>query len=151
MESTLTALVVRDREDEFFESVTRELETLTVSMVHVRNCAEAQCYLAAFPPPALILTDPFLLDGDWMDVVDLAIGNRERAKLIVLSPLGNVGLYVRITGHGAFDFSADSFSASELNQILHTALDEALQACLVKGEAAGEFQTGEPLEPAPSF
>ncbi len=124
----MTALLVRDREDDLSEEVTSALEALTVTTGHVRTRAEARCYPAAFHSSTLTLTDPFLLDGDWMDVLDLAIGDRERANLIVLPPRGNVGLYARITGQGACDFVADAFSAPELNGILRAALDEALHA-----------------------
>ncbi len=151
MEDTLTALLIRDREDDFCETVTRELETLAVSTIRLRNCEEVKSYMAAFPPPLLVLTDPFLADGDWLDVLDLAIGDRERANVIVLSPLGNLGLYVRVMGHGAFDFIADSFSAAELNRILRSALEEALRSRNAKGKPAGDIEVGGSLEPAPSI
>lgn len=151
MEDTMTALLIRDREDDFCEKVTRELEALEVSTIHLRTCEEVKCYIATFPPPLLLLTDPFLTDGDWLDVLDLAIGDRERANVIVLSPLGNLGLYVRVTGHGAFDFIADSFSASELNRTLRSALDEAIEARKARCEDVENREAGSPLEPAPSF
>ncbi len=124
MEFTLSALVVRNRKDNIFEAVSHEFDALAVSTDFVGTCAEAQGYLDAFGSPLLTLTDPLLLDGDWMDVRDLAIGDRERANVIVFPSSGRVGLYVRVTEGGASDF-VESFSARKLNRILRTALEEA--------------------------
>jgi ActR/RegA family two-component response regulator len=74
-------------------------------------------------PPHLVFTEATLPDGTWADVVKQALGARQPAKVIVVSRLADVRLYVHTMEGGAFDFIVPPLSAHELAHVVKPAVE----------------------------
>ena len=104
------------------------LETLRIEPHYASRCAEADRLLADATPVHLVLTDAVLADGNWLDVLDLAAKAKEKINVVVVSPRADIGLYVEVMNHGAFDFITEYFTVSEVVYVIRNAMDNALQA-----------------------
>ena len=124
MKSKFSGLLVH-AQNERFDTVKVVLEELSVAPARARNCKEAGSYLSQVPPPHVVVTEPVFPDGNWWDVMDLAAKATEKISVIVVSPVADIGLYMDVMSHGAYDFITDSFTVPELVHILRCALDDA--------------------------
>jgi DNA-binding NtrC family response regulator len=144
VKARLSALLVYDHDDGFFETVKGTLEALSVRTLHVRTCNEAGTHLGG-TPPHIALTDPVLTDGDWRKVLELAASAPKRVNVIVASRVGEVSLYLDAMTEGAFDFVTYSFSVPELVHVLVCALDNAARSRDHNGNLSIGAVTTEPL------
>ncbi|HET7841031.1 MAG TPA: hypothetical protein VFM21_05470 [Terriglobia bacterium] len=120
-------ILIYERDDRFalLQSV---LDGLSVGTRRARTCRQAGTLFAETPAPLLAVTDSVLGDGNWLDVLDLAARSREKVNVVVVSPFADVGLYIDVMDHGAFDFITDSFTVPEIVHVVRTAISSALLA-----------------------
>jgi DNA-binding NtrC family response regulator len=83
-----------------------------------RYCREALPLLREADPPHRIFTEALLPDGRWRDVVKMALEALKPLKVIVLSRLIDVRLYVETMARGAFDFIVPPITRNELAHVL---------------------------------
>jgi FixJ family two-component response regulator len=74
----------------------------------------------------LVFTEAKLPDGTWADVVKQALGARKPVKVIVVSRLADVSLYMDTMDGGAFDFIVPPLSPSELTHVVKCAVENVL-------------------------
>ena len=77
-------------------------------------------------PPHLIFMEGLLPDGTWADVVKLALGVLKPVKVIVVSRLIDVKLYVETMTRGAFDFIVPPLTRDELAHVVACAVESVL-------------------------
>jgi DNA-binding NtrC family response regulator len=123
----IRSLLVHDREDRLL-MLKSALHGLGVETTRARTCHLAGPILCDTPPPHLVFTDVVLPDGNWMDVLDLAAKAKERVNLIVVSPRADIGLYIDVMNHGAFDFITESFTVTEIVYVVKTGIENAVNA-----------------------
>jgi DNA-binding NtrC family response regulator len=112
------------------------LEGLSVKVNWLQNCREALPVLREADPPHLIFTEALLPDGTWADVVKLALEALKPVKVIVVSRLIDVGLYVQTMGSGAFDFIVPPVTRDELAHVLAGAVGSVLDLRRAQATAA---------------
>lgn len=127
MKPRVSALLVHGRDDRL-GMLKFVLEGLSVETRRVQTCREAEARLCETPRPHLVLTDTILPDGNWLDVLDSAAKAKERVNVIVVSRVADIGLYLDVMGHGAFDFITDSFTVPELVHVFRCAMDNAVKS-----------------------
>jgi DNA-binding response OmpR family regulator len=131
MKPKLCALVVCGRKDGLGD-VSVVLEALSIKVLRARNCKEAAIRLARIPSPDMVLTDVSLLDGDWKNILDLAHLPGEGAPVIVVSPEGDVELYIEVLEMGGLDFMTASFTIPEMVHVIRGAMHRALDRRLLR-------------------
>ncbi len=99
------------------------LEGRSIKVNWLRNCGEALPLLREADPPHLVFTEALLPDGNWADVVKLALEALKPVKVIVVSRLVDVKLYVDTMVGGAFDFIAPPMAGEELAHVLSCAVE----------------------------
>ena len=99
------------------------LEGRSINVAWMRNCQEASLLLTEANPPHLVFTEALLPDGDWANIVKLALGALEPVKVIVVSRLIDVRLYVDTMAGGAFDFIVPPMTSDELAHVLACAME----------------------------
>jgi len=99
------------------------LESQSTKVNWLRNCREALPLLSEADPPHLVFTEASLPDGDWADVVKLSLEALKPVKVIVVSRLIDVRLYVETMGGGAFDFIVPPVTGDELAHVLACAVE----------------------------
>ena len=77
-------------------------------------------------PPHLVFTEALLLDGNWADVIKLSLGALKPVKVIVVSRLVDIKLYVDTMDGGAFDFIVPPMTSNELAHVLACAVEDVL-------------------------
>jgi DNA-binding NtrC family response regulator len=87
-------------------------------------------------PPHLVFTEALLPDGTWAGVVKLALEALKPVKVIVVSRLIDVGLYVQTMGGGAFDFIVPPITSDELAHVLECAVESVLDLRRTQATAA---------------
>ena len=102
------------------------LEGRSVKVNWLRNYGEALTLLKGADPPHLVFTEALLPDGNWRDVVKLALEALKPVKVIVVSRLIDMRLYVETMAGGAFDFIVPPMSSDELAHVLACAIDSVL-------------------------
>jgi DNA-binding NtrC family response regulator len=124
MTPTIEALLIHPPE----EATARLRSTLReqFDVLEARSCLEASALLAQPDPPHLVLTSPELPDGTWRDVLSLAGAAREAVRVIVVSPLPDIRLYIETMESGAYDFITSSFSGPDVSYILKNAAENAI-------------------------
>jgi DNA-binding NtrC family response regulator len=99
------------------------LEGRSIKVNWLRNCGEALPLLREADPPHLVFTEALLPDGNWADVVKLALEALKPVKVIVVSRLVDIRLYVDTMVGGAFDFIAPPMASEELAHVLSCAVE----------------------------
>ncbi|MGA2985398.1 MAG: response regulator [Terriglobia bacterium] len=99
------------------------LEGQAIQICWLTTFQEALPMLQDANPPHLVFTEAKLPDGIWADVVKQAIGARKPMKVIVVSRLVDVDLYVDAMEGGAFDFIVPPLSTSELTHVVKCAVE----------------------------
>jgi DNA-binding NtrC family response regulator len=102
------------------------LENRSVKVSWLRNLGEALPLLKDANPPHLVFTEASLPDGTWTDVVKLALAALKPVKVIVVSRLIDMRLYVETMAAGAFDFIVPPVTGDELAHVLACAVESVL-------------------------
>jgi hypothetical protein len=99
------------------------LESQSIKIRWLTTVYEVGPLLQGPDPPHLVFTEATLPDGTWADVVKHALGARQPVKVIVVSRLVDVRLYVHTMEGGAFDFIVPPLSAHELTHVVKHAVE----------------------------
>jgi len=102
------------------------LEGLSIKVNWLQNYREALPLLREADPPHLVFTEALLPDGTWADVVKLALEALKPVKVIVVSRLIDVELYVQTMGGGVFDFVVPPATSDELAHVLAGAVGSVM-------------------------
>jgi DNA-binding NtrC family response regulator len=102
------------------------LEERSIKVNWLRNFGEALPLLREADPPHLVFTEASLPDATWTDVVNLALEALKPVKVIVVSRLIDMRLYVEAMAGGAFDFIVPPMTSDELAHILACAVESVL-------------------------
>jgi len=102
------------------------LEGRSTKVNWLQNYREALPLLRGADPPHLVFTEALLPDGNWTDVVKLALEALKPVKVIVVSRLVDIKLYVDTIFGGAFDFIVPPMSSDELAHVLACAVESVL-------------------------
>ena len=102
------------------------LESQSIKIRWLTTVQEVGPLLQGPNPPHLVFTEAKLPDGTWADVVKQALGARKPVKVIVVSRLADVSLYVDTMEGGAFDFIVPPLSPSELTHVVKCAVENVL-------------------------
>ena len=102
------------------------LEERSIKVNWLRNYGEALPLFREADPPHLVFTEASLPDGTWADVAKLALDALKPVKVIVVSRLINMRLYVETMTGGAFDFIVPPMTLDELAHVLACAVDNVL-------------------------
>jgi DNA-binding NtrC family response regulator len=102
------------------------LEGRSVKVKWLQNYREALPLLREADPPHLVFTEALLPDGNWKDVVKLSLEALKPVKVIVVSRLVDIKLYVETIFGGAFDFIVPPMTSDELAHILACAVESVL-------------------------
>ncbi len=145
-----TALLIGDHVDEFFETAYAIFETMSVRTIRLKCSKEAADYLAASPPPHVVLTDAALLDMTWKGIVDLAQKAPCRVNVVVASRVADLPLYLDVMSEGAYDFVTYSSTVPELVHIFQGALSSAARSRASKVDSVRPTKVDDPLEPTPT-
>ena len=113
------------------------LEGRSVKVNWLRYCREALPVLREADPPHLVFTEALLPDGTWTDVVKLALAALQPVKVIVVSRLIDMRLYVDTMAGGAFDFIVPPMTGDELAHVLACAVESVLNLRRTQATAAG--------------
>ncbi len=120
-EQKISALLVHDREEPF-EALRLILENQRIKTYRARNRADLSRLLSQPNPPQLVFTDTVLPDATWEEVLGMAVGAGGPLRVIVVSRVVNLGLYLKVLESGAFDFIVPPFLASDLAHIVRCAM-----------------------------
>jgi len=101
----------------------QSLEGRSIKVNWLKTCGEALPLLRKADPPHLVFTEALLPDGNWADVVKLALGALKPVKVIVVSRLADIKLYVDTIVGGAFDFIVPPMTGDELAHVLACAVE----------------------------
>lgn len=112
------------------------LEGRSIKVNWLRYCREALPVLKEANPPHLVFTEALLPDGTWADVVKLALAALKPVKVIVVSRLIDMKLYVETMAGGAFDFIVPPMTGDELAHILACAAESVLDLRRKRATAA---------------
>src|SRR5271157_2613401 len=102
------------------------LEGRSIKVNWLQNYREASPLLREADPPHLVFTEALLPDGNWSDVVKLALEALKPVKVIVVSRLVDLRLYLDTMVGGAFDFIVPPMTGDELAHVLACAVDSVL-------------------------
>jgi DNA-binding NtrC family response regulator len=115
------------------------LEGRSIKVNWLTNFREALPLLRAADPPHLVFTEASLPDGTWADVVKLALEALKPVKVIVVSRLIDVRLYVETMVGGACDFIVPPMTSNELVHVLACAVESVLNLRQTQALAAGRI------------
>lgn len=125
MKGTINALLVHNGEA-WFLVLESMLKKQGIATRCVRSCGEALAWLTPTDAPQLVFADTELPDGTWADVLNLATTQtRNAAKVVVVSPLVDLKLYLNALESGAFDFIVPPFGAGDVAHIVRSATSGA--------------------------
>ena len=102
------------------------LEGRSIKVKWLTNYSEVLPLLRLPDPPHLVFTEASLPDGTWTDVVKLALEALKPVRVIVVSRLIDMKLYVETMAGGAFDFIVPPMARDELTHVLACAVDSVL-------------------------
>ena len=92
-----------------------------VDTLRVRDCGQAASALCFQTPPVLVFTATDLPDGTWEDVLKLSANVRAPVKVVVVSRVVDVSLYLDVLEGGGFDFVVPPFYPTEVAHIVRCA------------------------------
>jgi ActR/RegA family two-component response regulator len=102
------------------------LERHAIQVCWLTTLREAIPLLRSANPPHLVFAEDTLPDGSWADAVKQTLGASEPVKVIVVSRMDDVGLYVDAMSGGAFDFIVTPLSALKLDYVVKRAMEKVL-------------------------
>ena len=97
---------------------------LTRSTVQVRTastCHEAAAVLRHDPTVRIVLTDLYLSDGTWVDVLRRAGAAPGSPRVVVCPRLADERLWAQVLEEGAFDILVEPYHEPEVSRILDAA------------------------------
>jgi len=112
------------------------LEGRSIQVNWLQNYREALPLLREADPPHLVFTEASLPDGNWADVVKLSLEALKPVKVIVVSRLIDIKLYVETMVGGAFDFIVPPMASNELAHVLACAVESVLNLRQTQAMAA---------------
>jgi DNA-binding NtrC family response regulator len=121
----LCAFLVYDQEEPL-QAVERILLDWGMPTQRIRNFAGTKAALSEANSPALVLTDTFLPDGTWADVLRTSRSFRSGPPVIVVSRVVDIPLYLDALESGAYDFVVPPFTLAGLAHIIRGAILESL-------------------------
>jgi two-component system response regulator TctD len=98
-------------------NVSRMLEPAQIQCDHVANCREARSRLAADSYDA-VLTEAYLPDGDWKDVLNLTFDLGPSPAVIVTHRVADDRFWAEVLNLGCYDMLAQPFDTREVQRIL---------------------------------
>jgi len=119
------ALLVGNQEA-CFQALQTVLEKLEIDTRRTRSCVETLALLAGADPPHLVFTDTQLPDGTWADLLRLSANARGLVKVIVVSRVVDIALYLDVLDAGGFDFVVPPFYPAEVAHIVRCATQGGL-------------------------
>ena len=125
MGEKVIALLVGNQET-CFQALQKILEKLEVGTRRTRSCVETLPLLAGADPPHLVFTDTQLPDGTWADLLRLSAKARGFVKVIVVSRVVDIALYLDVLDAGGFDFVVPPFYPAEVAHIVRCATQGGL-------------------------
>ena len=120
MGGKVIALLVGNQET-CFQALQTILEKLEIDTRRTRSCVETLPLLAGADPPHLVFTDTQLPDGTWADLLRLSAKARGFVKVIVVSRVVDIALYLDVLDAGGFDFVVPPFYPAEVAHIVRCA------------------------------
>jgi DNA-binding NtrC family response regulator len=136
MKEEISALLLH-RPTESQRVLKQALEGRAIKVNWLRSFAEALPLLREATPPHLVFTEASLPDGTWADVVKLALEALKPVKVIVVSRLIDVRLYVETMAGGASDFIVPPMTSNELGHVVACAVQSVLNLRQTHAMAAG--------------
>ena len=124
MKEEISAVVHQPAESQ--RLLKQALEGRSIKVNWLRNYREALPLLRGANPPHLVFTEALLPVGTWTDVVKLALEALKPVKVIVVSRLIDIRLYVETMAGGAFDFIVPPATSDELSHVLAGAVESVL-------------------------
>jgi two-component system response regulator PilR (NtrC family) len=109
------------------KALTSILPLYDAEPVFASSMREARAVLAN-EPVALVVCEDSLMDGSFRDLLPVARAARGDVPVVVTSRTANPEVYLEAMKLGAFDFVASPFNHTELDRIVHNALNRALAA-----------------------
>lgn len=116
------ALLVSDG-DESFESLKALLKSGGMEVWNSRTRGEATRLLDQ-THPELIFTATHLIDGSWMDIVNVADKAPVATNVIVVGRCKDVQLYLATIDQGAFDFVLPPFEVDPISHVVRVASED---------------------------
>jgi DNA-binding NtrC family response regulator len=126
MKEEISALVLH-QPAESQRLLKQALEGQSIKVDWLETYREALPLLRKGDPPHLVFTEALLPDGNWEDVVKLALEALKPVKVIVVSRLADNRLYLETMVGGAFDFMVPPMTSSELTHIVACATESVLK------------------------
>ena len=126
MQERLTALLIMSG-----ERCTQLLDHLQGMQAEVRTaagCAEALDLLRDDPNVNLVLTNLYLPDGAWYDVLSRVLERHAHAKVVVCLHVADERLWTQVLEAGGFDVLVEPYQECEVRRILHAAAGYRLAA-----------------------
>lgn len=106
------------------ETISRMLETAFVDCEHAANCRDARSRLAG-NAYAAILTEADLPDGNWKDIVRLAIDLPAQPAVVVTRPAADDRFWGDVLSLGCYDLLTQPFDTREVQRILSLACGQS--------------------------
>ena len=85
------------------------------------TCQEAAQVLKDDPAVQVVLTDLYLPDGTWIDVLRRAAGAQSAPRVVVCPRVADEGLWAQVLEAGAFDVLVRPYREPEVFRILEAA------------------------------
>jgi CheY-like chemotaxis protein len=102
------------------------LESHLIQIHCLTSVQEALPLLRDANPPHLVFTEDTLPDGTWAEVVKRAMMACKPVKVIVVSRVVDVSLYVEAMDGGAYDFIVPPLSAVKVDYVVERAMETVL-------------------------
>ncbi len=102
------------------------LQSHSIDIHCLTTVQEALPLLRDPDPPHLVFTEDTLPDGTWAEVVKRSLMASKPVKVIVISRVVDVSLYVEAMDGGAFDFIVPPLSAIKLDYVVKRAMETVL-------------------------
>jgi DNA-binding NtrC family response regulator len=99
-------------------------EAVALRLAH--DLGEASQVMHGAQPPHVVFTDTKLSDGDWQDVLTLALKAAQAVNVVVVSAVGNISLYFEAMELGAFDFLTPNIAPRDFRLLLQAAAEDAV-------------------------
>jgi len=103
------------------------LGSLTLYFKHVADLKQARRMIGS-DPYQVILTEARLLDGNWVDVLNLAREATPTPEVIVTDRFADARFWAEALNLGAYDLIAQPFAAPEVQRILSNACSRGAQS-----------------------
>ncbi len=121
---------------EHLESLKRTLKELSVETCCVPTCQKAAALLTQ-TQPHLVFTAPFVSDGSWVDIINLAERVDTPPNVIVVGIATDVKDHSSVVERGAFGFVIPPFEPAGLAEVVRSAQLDLSRRRLAMAEALG--------------